>query len=119
MPPETFARRLCRGAALYGFVVLPPMYLLAPGDEHLPAYLGFVGCALVFQAVFWIVGGDPLKYRPLMLPSVAEKGVFAIPALGLFGMGRSDPVTAFFATIDILLGILFLIAWHRTRLSAG
>ena len=119
MPPEAFARRVFLGAAIYGFLVLPPMYWLAPGDEHLPAYLGFVGLALVFQAVFWIVGGDPLRYRALMLPGVAEKGVFAIPALGLFAMGRSDPVTAFFATIDILLGILFLIAWHRTRLTAG
>ena len=118
MPPEAFARRVFRGAAIYGFLVLPPMYWLAPGDEHLPAYLGFVGLALVFQAVFWIVGGDPFKYRALMLPSVAEKAVFAVPALALFAMGRTDAVTAFFAGIDILLGVLFLIAWRRTRLTA-
>ena len=119
MTGDAFARRLFRGAAIYGFVVLPPMYLLAPSDAHLPAYLGFVGVALVFQVVFWIVGGDPLRYRALMLPGVAEKGVFAIPALALFAMGLTDPVTAFFATIDILLGILFMVAWHRTRLTAG
>ena len=114
MPPDAFARRLFRGAAIYGLLVLPPMYLLAPGDEHLPAYLGFVGLALVFQFVFWIIGGDPLRYRALMPLAVAEKGVFAIPALVLFALGRTDPVTAVFATVDILLGIGFTVAWRRT-----
>ena len=114
MDGEAIARRMFRWAAIYGVVVLTPMYLLAPPDEHLPAYLGFVGSALVFQWVFWVIGGDPVRYRALMLPSVAEKGVFAIPALVLFAMGRADPVTAFFATVDILLGIGFLIAWRRT-----
>ena len=118
MPPEAFARRVFRGAAIYGFLVLPPMYWLAPGDEHLPAYLGFVGLALVFQAVFWIIGGDPARYRALMLPSVAEKAVFAVPALVLYAMKETDAVTASFAAVDIVLGILFLTAWRRTRLTA-
>ena len=113
MDGERFARRMFRWAAVYGVIVLAPMYFLAPSDEHLPAYLGFVGCALVFQWVFWLIGGDPLKYRPLMLPSIAQKGVFAIPALALFAFGRTDPVTAFFATIDILLGVGFFFAWRR------
>jgi hypothetical protein len=118
LPPEAFARRVFRWAAIYGFIVLPPMYLLAPDDEHLPAYLGFVGLALVFQAVFWIIGGDPVKYRALMLPSVAEKAVFAVPALVLYAMAETDAVSAFFAAVDIALGIGFLIAWRRTRLTA-
>jgi len=118
LPPEAFARRVFRSAAVYGFVVLPPMYLLAPSDEHFPAYIGFVGLALVFQAVFWIIGGDPARYRALMLPSVAEKAVFAVPALVLYAMEETDAVTASFAAVDILLGSLFLTAWRRTRLTA-
>ena len=114
MDGEKFARRLFRGAAIYGALVLPPMYVLAPADEHLPAYLGFVGIALVFQWVFWLIGGDPLRHRALMLPSIAEKGVFSIPALVLFAMGRTDPVTAFFSAADIALGIGFFVAWRRT-----
>lgn len=119
MPPERFARRVFRGAAIYGFLVLPPMYGLAPSDEHFPAYIGFVGLALVFQAVFWIVGGDPAKYRALMLPSVAEKTVFAVPAVILYLMEETDAVTAFFAAVDLFLGTLFLVAWRRTRLTAA
>lgn len=117
MDGETFARKMFRGAAIYGVIVLLPMYLLAPSDLHLPAYLGFVGCALVFQWVFWIIGGDPIRYRALMLPSVAEKWVFAAPALVLFALGRTDPVTAFFATIDLLLSVGFVQAFRRTSVS--
>lgn len=115
MDGEIFARRMFRGAAIYGVIVLAPMYLLAPSDVHLPVYLGFVGCALVFQWVFWIIGGDPRKYRALILPGVAEKWVFGAPALVVFALGRTDPVTAVFAAIDIALSIGFLIA--RIRLS--
>jgi hypothetical protein len=106
-----------RGAAIYGAIVLLPMYLLVPSDAHLPAFLGFVGCALVFQWVFWIVGGDPQRYRALMLPAVAEKWVFAAPVLALFALGRVDTVTASFAAGDILLSVGFIQAFRLTAVT--
>ena len=114
MLPETeFARRIFRGAAIYGVIVMVPMYALPPPTQ--PAlYYGFVGIVLVFQWLFWIIGGNPSKYRALMLPSVAEKLVFAVPALVLLAMRRVEPVFALFATIDLLLGIGFLVARRRT-----
>lgn len=114
MNAEVFARRMYRGAAIYGVIVLAPLYLAPVAIEFRATHYGFVGCALVFQWVFWIIGCDPAKYRALMLPSIAEKLVFAIPVLVLFALGRTDPVTAFFATIDILLGIGFYVARQRT-----
>ena len=115
MDAERFARRMFRGAAIYGVIVLAPLYLLPPPPVAPENFYGFVGCALVFQWVFWIVGGDPRKYRALMLPAVAEKLVFAVPALTLFAMGRLDPVVAVFAGIDILLGAGFVLAWRGLR----
>lgn len=110
-----FPSRMFRWAAIYGAVVLLPLYLtpLPPfGGEVL---LGFIGLALVFQAVFWIIGGDPVKYRPLMLPAVAEKLVFGAPALALFARGYPvAPPVAVFAAIDLLLGLGFFIAWRKT-----
>jgi len=114
MSGEQFARRMFRGAAIYGVIVLTPLYLLPPPPVGAENFYGFVGCALVFQCVFWILGGDPLKYRALMLPGVAEKLVFAVPALALFAMGKLLPLIAGFAVIDILLGIGFFVAWRRT-----
>ena len=103
-----------RGAAIYGVLVLVPMYFLPMPPVSPETYYGFVGCALVFQWLFWIIGGDPLKYRPLMLAAVAEKLVFSVPALALIAAGRTPTVVAFFAVMDLLLGTGFLIARSRT-----
>jgi hypothetical protein len=112
---QTFPSRMFRWAAIYGVIVLLPSYffpLPASGGELV---LGFIGLALVFQAVFWIIGSDPLRYRALMLPSVAEKLVFGVPVWGLHL--RDYPIQSVnlvFASIDLLLGLGFYIAWRRT-----
>ena len=102
-------------AAIYGVVVLLPLYFTPLPPQGGETLLGFVGLALVFQSVFWIIGTDPVKYKPLMLPSVAEKLVFGVPALALFARGYPvAPPVAVFAAIDVLLGIGFFLAWRRT-----
>src|SRR3954468_9469539 len=102
------------GAAIYGVLVLVPLYLVPAPPVRPDSYYGFLGCALVFQSLFWIIGGDPRKYRALMLPSVAEKLVYAVPALVLFAMGSVPAFVVPFAVIDLLLGTGFLMARSRT-----
>jgi hypothetical protein len=47
--------------------------------------------------------------------AVAEKLVFAVPALALFAQGYPIvPPVAVFAAIDLALGLGFLLAWRRT-----
>ena len=116
---DRFPARMFRGAALYGVAVLLPLYfqpLPATGKETV---LGFIGLALVFQWVFWIIGSNPAKYRALMLPAVAEKLVFGLPAVALWAMGDTPGVVAVFAGIDLALAIGFLIAWRRTPLPSA
>jgi hypothetical protein len=110
-----FVRRIFRGAAIYGVLVLVPLYLVPAPPVRPDSYYGFLGCALVFQSLFWIIGGDPRKYRALMLPSVAEKLVYAVPALLLFARGSVPAFVVPFAVIDLLLGAGFLIARRQTR----
>lgn len=112
------ARRIFRGAAIWGFIVLPPLYLVPLPASGAETFLGFVGCALVFQFVFWIIGGDPLRYRALMVPAIFEKLVFGVPAIALYLQGRVVPVVAFFAGVDLLLAILFFVARRSTNASA-
>ena len=109
-----FARTVFRGAAIYGVAVLTPMYALAAPADRPDTYYGFIGCALVFQWAFWIIGGDPVRYRSLMLPAIAEKVVYAIPALWLAAEGRAPVIVVPFAIIDLLLGTAFFIAHRRT-----
>lgn len=110
-----FPARMFRWAAIYGAVVLLPLYLAPLPPAGAETMLGFTGLALVFQAVFWIIGGDPTRYRALMLPAVAEKLVFGVPALALFARGYPvPPPVAVFAGIDVALGLGFFIAWRKT-----
>lgn len=115
---RTFPSRMFRGAAIYGVIVLAPLYLTPLPPTMGETLLGFIGLALVFQGLFWVIGSDPARYRPLMPLAVAEKLVFAVPALALFAQGYPVPTpVAAFAGIDLLLGAGFFIAWRRTPLT--
>jgi hypothetical protein len=107
-----------RWAAIYGVIVLAPMYFTPLPPLMAETLLGFVGLALVFQGVFWVIGGDTVKYRALMPLAVAEKLVFGVPTLALFVQGYpiKAPV-AVFAGFDLLLGLGFFLAWKRTPLT--
>lgn len=103
-----------RGAAIYGLLALLPQYLLPqPEGAELVAY-GFIGTASAFQIVFWIIGGDPVRYRALMLAGAAEKLAFGVPALLLHAAGKAPLAVVLFGGLDLLLGLGFLLAWRAT-----
>ena len=114
-----FPSRMFRWAAIYGVVVLAPLYFTPLPALGAEVFLGFVGLALVFQGLFWTIGGDPVKYRALMPCAVLEKLVFGVPALSLNLQGYPvAPPVAVFAAIDLLLGLGFFLAWRKTPLTA-
>ena len=104
-----------RCAALYGAPVMLLMYFTPLPPQGGEVLLGFIGLALVFQGLFWTIGGDPAKYRALMPYAVAEKLVFGLPALLLYFRGYPvQPPVALFAAIDLALGLGFFFAWRKT-----
>jgi hypothetical protein len=116
LPPEArFARTIYRGAAIYGAIVLLPAYLIPLPDPYKLTQIGFVGLALVFQGLFWVIGGDLARYRPLVPLTVFEKLCFGIPAVAYSLRGQTDVVTGVFGSIDLLLAILFTVVWFRLR----
>ncbi len=115
-----FATRMFRWAAIYGVIVLAPLYWTPLPVAGAEIFYGFVGLALVFQGVFWTIGGDPVRYRPLMPWAVLEKLVFAMPVITFAMAGvTEDRILLAFAVVDILLGIGFFIAWRRTRATGA
>ena len=111
---ENFPARMFRWAAIYGVIVLVPLYFTPLPRVGGEVVFGFVGLALVFQGVFWTIGGDPARYHALMPYAVAEKLVFAVPCLALWLQGYPvTPPVALFAGIDLLLGLGFFVAWRR------
>ena len=120
----TFERRVFTLAWVWGLISLVPLYFLedrigaaSPRAITHPEYFyGFVGCALAWQAVFYLIARRPDQLRALIPVAVLEKLSFGIPALILFGMGRVPAATLIFAGIDLIFGALFCFAYLRIRM---
>jgi hypothetical protein len=117
-----FARIIFRMAAVWGFLILSPMYFLRdrmgrdapPPITHAEYFYGFLGVALVMQIIFLIIASDPQRFRPLMLPSVPEKIVFTAPAAILYLRGELPASTFRLSLTDPLWGVLFAVAYVKT-----
>jgi hypothetical protein len=109
-------------AGIYGLIVLLPLYFMEaqtgrdypPPITHPEYYYGFVGVAVAWQLAFLVISRDPLRHRPLMLPSVVEKASFGIAGAVLFIQGRLSSFMFGAAMADSVLGVLFIIAWIAT-----
>lgn len=118
-----FARRVYAIAGIYGILVLLPGFFLLdrvgrdmpPPVTHPEYYYGFYGVTLVWQLAFLLIARDPARYRPLMPVAVLEKAAW-VAAVGLLASaGQVAPPVIMFAGIDAVLGVLFAIAYFRTR----
>ncbi len=118
-----FAKIVFLVAGIYGLIVLLPSYFLEgrtghdypPPITHPEYYYGFIGLAVVWQVLFLILSRDPVCYRPMMIPAILEKACFAIPAVILLLLHRIPAVVFGLAMVDAFLGVLFLIAYLKTK----
>lgn len=117
-PDARLASRIFRFAAIYGVIVLLPMYLAPVPDPWHLTHIGFIGVALVFQGVFWVIADDPLRYHRLMPLGIFEKLCFGIPAAAFAVRGQVPWVSGAFGAIDVLLAGLFLLMWKRVKVTA-
>ena len=117
-----FAKLVFLVAGVYGLIVLVPQYFFEartghdypPPITHPEYYYGFIGLAVVWQFAFLVISRDPVRYRPLMIPAILEKACFAIPAVVLLMQQRIPSLIFGFAMFDVVLGVLFLIAYVKT-----
>src|SRR6266481_7201856 len=76
-----FARTVFRIAGIWGVLTLTPLYFMfhligrndPPPLTHPGFFYGFLGAALAWQLAFFVVATDPVRYRPIMIPSILEK----------------------------------------------
>ena len=117
-----FAKVVFWVAGIWGLLVITPLYFLfdvigqkdPPAITHPGFYYGFVGCALAWQIAFLIIGADPVRMRPMMVPSMVEKFTYCTAVVVLVMEGRTNPRDLLFAATDSFLGALFVVAWVRT-----
>ncbi len=116
-----FSRWLFRLAGIYGLIVLVPQYFMKQmvGEQNPPAithpefFYGFIGVGIAWQIAFLIIAQDPVRFRPMIIPSVLEKFSFGIAAIVLFCQQRLPTMLLGAAIIDLVLGVLFIVAWRR------
>jgi hypothetical protein len=121
-----FARRVFLGAGVWGMAVLTPMYFLfdAIGRQNRSPitypqfYYGFLAVTIAWQLAFLVIGSDPVRFRPLMIPSMVEKFYTVLSMATLFVQGRIVLTDMIVISPDLALGILFVIAFAKTSPAA-
>jgi hypothetical protein len=117
-----FAKVVFWVAGIWGLLVVTPLYFLfdvigrqdPPVITHPGFYYGFAGCALAWQIAFLFIGTNPVRLRPMMIPSVVEKFTFGVAVVVLVMQGRMHSGDLVFAATDLTLGVLFVAAFVMT-----
>jgi len=122
MRKSKLARWIFLIAGIWGILVLAPQYFLETfiSSQHPPAithpefFYGFIGVGLAWQILFLLISTDPVRYRGAMLSGVVEKLSFVSAIFVLYAANRVDSALAGAAAVDLLLGIMFVIAFVKT-----
>ncbi len=117
-----FAKIVFWVAGIWGFLVLTPLYFMfdlisrndPPPITHPGFFYGFVGLGLAWQVAFIVIATDPVRFRPLMIPCILEKVSWSAAVIILVLQGRMHKSDLVFVGADLLLGLLFLIAYFKT-----
>jgi hypothetical protein len=117
-----FAKSVFWVAGIWGVLVLAPLYFMfdrigtqdPPAITHPAFYYGFVGVGLAWQIAFFVIARDPLRLRPMMIPSALEKISFGVASIVLYLQNRLHGADLMFGGVDSLLALLFVVAFFKT-----
>jgi hypothetical protein len=121
-----FAKIVFWSAGIWGILVLTPLYFMfdvigrqdPPPITHPAFYYGFVGVGLAWQIAFLIIATNPVRFRPFMIAGMAEKFSYGAALLVLYLQRRLHPSDLTFGVVDLLFGVLFVLAFLRTKDTA-
>ncbi len=122
-----FAKIVFAIAGVWGILVLAPLYFLVDvsGRQYTPPTLyphffyGFLSVTLAWQIAFLMIGSSPARLRPMMIPSIVEKLGYVVTVIVLYRQARISAAEASSALPDVLLAVLFIVAFAKTRTSGG
>lgn len=109
-------------AGIWGLLVITPLYFMfdligtkdPPPITHPAFFYGFVGTALAWQIAFLFIATNPVRFRPLMIPSVLEKLAYGIATAILLSQHRTRSSDLIFVVVDLTLAALFLASFLLT-----
>ena len=122
-----FAKIVFIAAGIWGLAVLPPFYWLVDitgrhydvPTQYPQFFYGFMSITLAWQLAFLVIGSNPARFRPLMVPSMLEKFGYVGTLAVLYAQRRVSSTDAQAIVPDLILGVLFVAAFVKTRVAAG
>lgn len=117
-----FTRLVYALAAIYGILMLPPLYFLIdaigranpPAVTHPEFYYGFVGVSVLWQIVFYLIARDPVRLRPILPVTILEKLIYTVPVVFLYVHGKASLHTLIPSLGDPIFCLLFIVAYIKT-----
>ena len=111
-------------AGIFGLLVTAPMALaekaieqiMPPAVNHPEFFYGFVCLNACWQVLYLFLSTDPVRYRPMMVPSFLAKASGVIALTWLYLQKRISNQWTVTIIIDGIWAILFLVAfWSAGR----
>src|SRR5262245_22573000 len=118
-----FARIEFVAAGLWGIAILSVVLLLreAIAAQHSSPiadpefFYGFLAVTFAWQIAFLVIGSNPSRFRLMMIPGALEKFGYMLIVGGLYWTDRITGTDAALVTPDLAWGVLFMIAFAKTR----
>jgi hypothetical protein len=118
-----FAKIVFWVAGIWGVLILTPLFFIfgkigqqdPPPVTHPGFYYGFATVGLAWQFAFMVIAADPVRYRGIMVPAMLEKFGYAVAIVVLYLQKRVHPADLTFSAADLLLGLLFVAAFIKTK----
>ena len=118
-----FARVVFTAAGVAGLAILLPLYFMfdrlgtiyPPPINHPEMFFGFLAVTIAWQLAFLVIASDPIRYRMLMLPAMVEKFLYVATLVVLFQRGSMSAAQLGPNGLDLLWGVLFVIAFVKTK----
>jgi hypothetical protein len=118
-----FAKYVFIGAGVWGIVVLTPLFWLIdvtgrpypPPTDYPQFFYGFLFVAMAWQIAFLVIATNPIRFRPFMIPAIIEKLGYVSTLAILYSKSRISSIDTQPILPDLLLGILFIVSFVKTR----
>jgi hypothetical protein len=117
-----FAKVVFWTSGLWGIAVLTVLFFMLdtigrfypPSLTHPEFYYAFLSVTMAWQVAFLVIGADPARFRPLMIPAMLEKFGYVAASSVLFLQRHLTPAQFLSGSGDLIWGVLFVIAFWKT-----
>lgn len=121
-PGVTFAKWVFTLGGIWGALIIGSLFFaesyvagMTGPLSHPDTYYGFAASTFAWQLGYLVIGRNPTAYRPFMLLGAGGKLAYVSFCWALYAQDRIPVNVPVVASPDLLLAVLFIVAWFKTR----